>query len=89
MVIFDEKSLGGTGSISEVTPSWPDAGGRRLTKVGLAQADAQNTAVDDSGQDPTRKCGTRPGMAKPGGRRMPKHRCAPLGGMVLQDLGEI
>ena len=31
----------------------------------------------------------RVGVAKPGGRRMPKHRCAPLGGMLLQDLGEI
>ena len=26
-------------------------------KVGLAQADAQNTDVDDCCQDPTRKCG--------------------------------
>ena len=57
MVIFYEKSPGGTGSISEVTPSWPDAGGRRLTKVGLAQADAQNTAVDDTDQNPTRNYG--------------------------------
>ena len=56
---------------------------------GVAQTDAQNTAVDDGATHPTRKCGTRPGMAKPGGRRMPKHRCARLGGMVLQDLGDI
>ena len=34
MVIFYEKSPGGTGSISEVTPSWPDAGGRRLNLAG-------------------------------------------------------
>ena len=50
---------------------------------------AQNTAVDGSVPHPTRKYGTRPGMAKPGGRRMPKRRCAQIGGMVLQDLGEI
>ena len=37
MVIFCEKSPGGTGSISEVTPSWPDAGGRRLSIAGALE----------------------------------------------------
>ena len=50
---------------------------------------AHKTAVDDGGPSATRKCGPCSGVAKPGGRRMPKHRCAQLGGMVLQDLGEI
>ena len=58
-------------------------------KVGLTQADAQNTTVDAHAPDPRRKCGPCSGVAKPEGRRMPKHRCAPLGGMVLQDLDEI
>ena len=50
---------------------------------------AQNNAVDAGGKDPTPKCGPCSGVAKSGGRRMPKHRRAQLGGMVLQDLSEI
>ena len=41
MVIFYEKSPGGTGSISEVTPSWPDAVGRRLRVYPLELASSE------------------------------------------------
>ena len=50
---------------------------------------AQNTAVADGNQNATHKSRTGSIVAWAGGRGMRKHRCAPLGGMVLQDLGEI
>ena len=50
---------------------------------------AHNTAVDAPVKDATHKSGTCSGMASAGGWRMPKHRCAQLGGTVLQDLVEI
>ena len=50
---------------------------------------APNTAVYARHKNATHKSGPCSGAACSGSRRMPKQRCAPFGGMLLQDLDEI